>query len=119
MFIFAADIRTAGSASILISLCLISAGLWRHWQLGTLPLGRGAQRITSAMSLARFHHWRGSRRSVCRSGTRRGSEAAPRLCSHRGSWEDALRPSLTRKPVALRRCGADGYRCRGRTRAQG
>jgi uncharacterized membrane protein YfcA len=51
MFIFGADIRTAGSASILISLCLISAGLWRHWRLGTLPLGRGVQRIISAMSL--------------------------------------------------------------------
>jgi hypothetical protein len=51
MFIFGADIRTAGSASILISLCLISAGLWRHWRLGTLPVGRGAQRITSAMGL--------------------------------------------------------------------
>jgi uncharacterized membrane protein YfcA len=51
MFIFGADIRTAGSASILISLCLISAGLWRHWRMGTLPLGRGVQRIISAMSL--------------------------------------------------------------------
>jgi uncharacterized membrane protein YfcA len=51
MFIFGADIRTAGSASILISLCLISAGLSRHWRLGTLPVGRGAQRITSAMGL--------------------------------------------------------------------
>jgi uncharacterized membrane protein YfcA len=51
IFIFGADIRIAGSASILISLCLIAAGLWQHWRLGTLPLGRGAQRITSAMSL--------------------------------------------------------------------
>jgi uncharacterized membrane protein YfcA len=51
MFVFGADIRTAGSASILISLCLISAGLWRHWRLGTLPHGRSVQRMVLAMSL--------------------------------------------------------------------
>jgi uncharacterized membrane protein YfcA len=51
MFLFGADIRTAGSASILISLCLITAGLWRYWRIGALPRGRGIQRITTAMSL--------------------------------------------------------------------
>ncbi len=50
MFVFGADIRTAGTASILISLCLISTGLLRHWHLGTLPMGRGAQRMVTAMS---------------------------------------------------------------------
>lgn len=51
IFIFGADIRTAGSASILISLCLISVGLWRYWRIGAFPKGRGAQRITAAMGL--------------------------------------------------------------------
>ncbi len=51
MFVFGADIRTAGSASILISLCLITVGLWRHWRLGTLPWGGSVQRLTMAMSL--------------------------------------------------------------------
>jgi uncharacterized membrane protein YfcA len=50
MFVFGADIRTAGTASILISLCLISTGLLRHWRLGTLPTGRGVQRMVAAMS---------------------------------------------------------------------
>jgi len=50
MFVFGADIRTAGSASILISLCLISAGLLRHWRLGTLPWGRGVHRMVTAMT---------------------------------------------------------------------
>ncbi|MBL8687978.1 MAG: sulfite exporter TauE/SafE family protein [Rhodospirillaceae bacterium] len=49
MFVFGADIRTAGTASILISLCLISTGLLRHWRLGTLPMGRGVQRMVTAM----------------------------------------------------------------------
>ena len=51
MFIFGVEIRTAGSASILISLCLIGVGLWRYWRIGAFPRGRGVQRITSAMSL--------------------------------------------------------------------
>jgi uncharacterized membrane protein YfcA len=51
MFVFGADIRTAGSASILISLCLISSGLLRHWRLGTLPRGRGVHRMVTAMSV--------------------------------------------------------------------
>jgi uncharacterized membrane protein YfcA len=50
IFLYGADIRTAGSASILISLCLITVGLWRYWRIGAFPRGRGIQRITSAMS---------------------------------------------------------------------
>ena len=50
MFVFGADIVTAGSASIVISLCLISVGLWRYWRIDAFPRGRGIQRITAAMS---------------------------------------------------------------------
>jgi uncharacterized membrane protein YfcA len=50
MFIFGADIKTAGSASILISLGIVSIGLWCYWKSGALPTGRGAQRITTAMA---------------------------------------------------------------------
>ena len=50
VFVFGADIVTAGSASIVISLCLISVGLWRYWRIGAFPRGRGIQRITAAMS---------------------------------------------------------------------
>ncbi len=50
MFVFGADIRTAGSASILISLGVVLSGLWRYWRLGAIPSGRGVQRITAAMS---------------------------------------------------------------------
>lgn len=50
ILVFGADIKTAGSASILISLGVVLIGLWRHWRAGTMPLGRGAQRITTAMA---------------------------------------------------------------------
>jgi uncharacterized membrane protein YfcA len=50
IFIFGADIRVAGSASIVISVGVVLAGLWRYWQLGAIPGGRGVQRIVSAMS---------------------------------------------------------------------
>lgn len=49
MFVFGAGIKTAGSASILISLCVVLSGLWRYWRLGAIPTGRGVQRITGAM----------------------------------------------------------------------
>ena len=50
IFIFGVDIKTAGSASILISLAIVGIGLWRYRQMGAFPRGRGAQRITLAMS---------------------------------------------------------------------
>jgi uncharacterized membrane protein YfcA len=50
MFIFGADIKTAGSASILISLGIVFMGIWRYWRLGGFPHGGGVPRITSAMS---------------------------------------------------------------------
>jgi uncharacterized membrane protein YfcA len=51
IFLFGADIKTAGSASILISLLIVTIGLWRYWQMNAIPEGRGVQRITLAMSL--------------------------------------------------------------------
>jgi uncharacterized membrane protein YfcA len=50
VLIFGADIKTAGSASILISLGLVAIGLWRYWRADAIPCGRGAQRITIAMA---------------------------------------------------------------------
>jgi uncharacterized membrane protein YfcA len=50
VLIFGADIKTAGSASILISLGIVGIGLWRYWHAGAIPCGRGAQRITTAMA---------------------------------------------------------------------
>jgi uncharacterized protein len=50
MFIFGADIKTAGSASILISLGVVLTGIWRYWRLDAIPKGRGIKRITSAMA---------------------------------------------------------------------
>jgi uncharacterized protein len=51
IFVFGAEIRVAGSASILISLGVVLMGLWRYWRLDAFPRGRGVQRIASAMSL--------------------------------------------------------------------
>jgi uncharacterized protein len=50
VLIFGVDIKTAGSASILISLGVVLIGLWHYWRAGALPIGRGAQRITTAMA---------------------------------------------------------------------
>ena len=50
LFIFGADIRTAGSASLLIAVGFVLTGLWHYWRIGAIPQGRGVQRITAAMS---------------------------------------------------------------------
>jgi uncharacterized membrane protein YfcA len=50
MFIFGADIKTAGTASIVISVCVVTSGLWRYWRLGAIETKLGARRIISAMS---------------------------------------------------------------------
>lgn len=50
MFIFGADIKTAGTASIVISICVVTSGLWRFWRSGAMETKLGARRIVSAMS---------------------------------------------------------------------
>jgi uncharacterized membrane protein YfcA len=50
MFIFGADIKTAGTASIVISVCVVTSGLWRYWRSGGMEKQLGARRIVSAMS---------------------------------------------------------------------
>ena len=50
VLIFGVDIKTAGSASILISVGVVSIGLWRYLRADALPTGHGAQRITMAMA---------------------------------------------------------------------
>jgi uncharacterized membrane protein YfcA len=50
VLIFGADIRAAGSASIFISLGIVSTGLWRYWRADTIPTWQGARRITTAMT---------------------------------------------------------------------
>lgn len=50
VLVFGADIKAAGSASILISLGVVSSGLWRYWRASAIPVWRGAQRITTAMA---------------------------------------------------------------------
>ena len=50
MFVFGADIKTAGTASIVISVCVVTSGLWRYWRLGAIETRLGARRIVSAMS---------------------------------------------------------------------
>jgi uncharacterized membrane protein YfcA len=50
MFVFGADIRIAGSASVLISLLIVATGVWRYYRAGVLSMRRGAQRIVASMS---------------------------------------------------------------------
>jgi uncharacterized membrane protein YfcA len=49
VFIFGADIKTAGTASLIISLFIVATGVWRYHRAGTLPIRGGPQRITIAM----------------------------------------------------------------------
>ena len=51
MLVFGADIKTAGSASAMISLAVVAAGLWRHHAMGALALGRGERRIVASMCI--------------------------------------------------------------------
>jgi uncharacterized membrane protein YfcA len=51
MFIFGADIKTAGTASIVISVCVVTSGLWRYWRSDAMEVRLGARRIVSAMSV--------------------------------------------------------------------
>jgi uncharacterized membrane protein YfcA len=37
LFVYGADIRTAGTASLMISLFTVASGLWRYRRLGALP----------------------------------------------------------------------------------
>ena len=50
LFVFGADIRVAGTASLLVSLLIVSTGLWRFFRAGALQLTGGAPRIVGAMS---------------------------------------------------------------------
>jgi uncharacterized membrane protein YfcA len=51
MFVFGADVKTAGTASIVISVCVVTSGLWLYWRLGAIEMRLGARRIVSAMSV--------------------------------------------------------------------
>lgn len=50
VFIFAADIKIAGTASLMISLMIVTTGLWRYYRSGALQLTGGASRVVGAMS---------------------------------------------------------------------
>lgn len=50
LFVFGSNIKVAGTASLLISLAIVSTGLWRYYRAGRLPLGPGPQRIVTSMS---------------------------------------------------------------------
>ena len=50
IFLFGADIRVAGSASLLISLAIVATGLWRYHQAGALRLSGSPIRIATGMS---------------------------------------------------------------------
>jgi uncharacterized protein len=50
MFLFGAEIRVAGSASLLISLAIVATGVWRYRQAGALPMTGGPRRIAISMT---------------------------------------------------------------------
>lgn len=50
VFVFAVDIKVAGTASLLISLLIVGTGLWRYHRAGALVTTGGALRISASMS---------------------------------------------------------------------
>jgi predicted metal-binding membrane protein len=50
IFVFGADIKVAGTASVLISLLIVATGLWRYQRAGALIMRGGVPRIAGAMS---------------------------------------------------------------------
>jgi len=50
VLLFGLDIKVAGTASLMIALCIVSMGVWRYQRAGMLPLGGGPRRIIAAMS---------------------------------------------------------------------
>jgi uncharacterized membrane protein YfcA len=50
-FVFGAEIQTAGSASLMISLVIVATGIWRYAKDGAIPTWRGARRIVAAMAV--------------------------------------------------------------------
>lgn len=50
MFVFGADVKVAGTASLLISLAIVGTGLWRYHRAAALPMTGGSQRIAMSMS---------------------------------------------------------------------
>ena len=50
ILVFGADVKTAGSASIMISLGIVAVGLLRYWRAGAIRIGGGPQRIITAMA---------------------------------------------------------------------
>lgn len=50
VYFFGADIRIAGTASLIISLAIVATGLWRYQRAGALPMRGGAPRIALSMS---------------------------------------------------------------------
>jgi uncharacterized protein len=51
VFLFGADIKTAGTASLMISVAIVATGVWRYHRAGALPLKGGPQRIVASMSV--------------------------------------------------------------------
>lgn len=50
LYVFGADIRIAGTASLLVSLGIVATGVWRYHRAGALPMTGGAPRIALSMS---------------------------------------------------------------------
>jgi uncharacterized membrane protein YfcA len=50
VYVFGADIKIAGTASLVISLLIVATGLWRYHRAGALVLTGGALRVAASMS---------------------------------------------------------------------
>jgi uncharacterized protein len=51
IFAFGADVRVAGTASLLISLAIVATSVWRYQRAGALPMTGGSRRIALSMSV--------------------------------------------------------------------
>jgi predicted metal-binding membrane protein len=50
VFLFGADIKVAGTVSVLVSILIVATGLWRYHRAGALVMRGGIPRIATSMS---------------------------------------------------------------------
>jgi uncharacterized membrane protein YfcA len=93
MFIFGADIKTAGSASILISLGVVTSGLWRYWRLGGINY-RPGHPADHRRHERWLHHRGGIGRACRRLCADHDAQSLARLPPHRSCRQDNHESSI-------------------------
>ena len=94
MFIFGADIRIAGTASLLISLPIVATGLWRYYRAGALPM-TGRRTANCFVNEHRFTHRRCLGRTCRGNGTYCHAQSRPGPGTHCRGGQDRSARAVT------------------------